>query len=691
MSGKWWFLLAAGIVLMGTFLFVVLFAAGAKYEASSGDSVAMKGKADRAAQRVDLSRIAEEARAEAITLAPPAVVDAPPPPPARSSDIRDPFASATPKYFHYRGAANEDALEGQANKQKDVGRLSGRKGKEMAEFESRRGRLADRELAIGSKGYLDADKTIAVETGVHRVTLAKSEEKSELKEKDRRKSPKKRTQASRDEADEPDDSSRGEGERKPASFLPRTCYFENTYLGGNAAYAERLRRLDDALGGQIRPHHEARLPPQPFDAPSEEGLSLTATLDRSWLDQPGKVILQVGLQGSHRFGWRRPPLDVVLVIDQPVVAHPRDIPAAIEALRKRLGPRDRMGIVLTAPTPLVISAVSPVREIRRKVAAVLPKLRKPRNNGPRGLVAALAGAGDMLRRAAGDEARVPGSQTVIVLTRGGDATRVRAATRQVHALTLQGAVTSVIDLAPSGGSWWSVASAGHGNFHRATQGVEKAVEAELDSLSRVIARLLRINVRLAKNVEAVRIIGSRVLGQDEVTRVKAREVATDRNLSKTLGLKADRGEDDDGVQTVIPYFYGGDAHVVLIELWVDKPGPVADVTLRYKDMVALDNATARASVRLSSLPRPPTPAQAAVSANVRGFGFASRLSDAAGAAGRGAGAVRAVLDQAGQLATGSDSSVVSAYRRAVDSGIAPQLLRESLLLASQRRIGHSAP
>jgi hypothetical protein len=107
------------------------------------------------------------------------------------------------------------------------------------------------------------------------------------------------------------------------------------------------------------------------------------------------------------------------------------------------------------------------------------------------------------------------------------------------------------------------------------------------------------------------------------------------------------------------------------------------VTLRYKDMVALSNATARASVSLSARPRPPTPAQLSVVGNVRGFDFAERL--AAGARGD----IGRALDQASRVATGSDRGLVSAYRQALAGGVRPDLLRESLLLASQRRIGHS--
>ena len=639
MSRKWWLLLGVGFVCFGLF-FMVLFAGSAKYGARSEDSAAK-----------------------------PAVAA----PPDRFSGMTVEEEQNQPARGPTSGSTTTAAPK------------------------------APPPVQLTAPGYAEVDQTVALEDGRHRFQLNLEKNKDGQKQdKSRRRAEKKkgemRWETVSEEAerrDEPADADEDDGKEKDArarrgkggedeatAFLPRTFYFENTYLGGNAAHAERLRRLDASLGG-VRPHHEARLPPQPFDAPTSDGLALSATLDHAWLEKPGRVVLQVGLQGSHRFGWRRPPLDVVLVIDEAVLSSPRDVPRAIEALRKRLGPRDRMGVVLAARTPRVVSDVRPIAEVRRVVGGVLSTLRRPAPGGSRGLAAALRGAGDMLKRAAGNQARVPGSQTVLLLARGGSAGHVAAAAKQIHELTVQGAVTSVVDLAPSGGDWWSAASAGHGNYHRATAGVEAAVDAELESLSRVIARLLRINVRLAPDVEAVRILGTRVLGAEEVRQVKAREVATDRNLSATLGVKADRGEDDDGIQTVIPYFYGGDAHVVLIELEVKKPGPVADVTLRYKDMVALENATARAGVALGARPRNRTPTQLAVVANVRGFAFAEQLATGA------KGDIRGALEQASRVARGADQSVVAAYRQALARGVRMDLLRESLLLASQRRIGQS--
>ena len=476
---------------------------------------------------------------------------------------------------------------------------------------------------------------------------------------------------------------------EPARTLPRTFYFENTYLGGNAAYAERLRRLDDALGPAPRPYRRAALPGQPFDAPTDAGLALTAALDRPFVDRPQRVHLQIGLQGSRRYGWRRPPLDVVLVVDHPVLGDGGEaLTRAVTELLRRLGPQDRLGVVLAGRPPRALAALAAVRDLRTVLARRIEALEVPTEGGPDALAQAMHEAGAALSAAAGDEARIPGSGTVIVLTADADPARVAAATAAAHALTVQGATTSVIALAAAqAGGWWPVANAGHGNDHRATPDtLGAALDAELDSISRVIARLLRINIRLAPGVEAIRILGSRKLDEAEVRQVKAREEATDRNLSRSMGLKADRGADDDGIQTVIPYFYGGDSHVILVELWVTRPGPVAEVTLKYKDMVELDNATARAAVTVDRVPRPRGPVERRVAANVRGFRLAEGLADAARS--RDAETMLNALDGLDDLALGADAAVLRGFEALVRQRGADPTVAEALRMARDRRIGH---
>ena len=490
---------------------------------------------------------------------------------------------------------------------------------------------------------------------------------------------------------------------RPTSFLPRVCYFENTYLGGNAAYLQRLRRLDAEFPQERRPYVHAHLAPQPLDAPPSAGIALSASLSHRWLKTQGRIFMQIGLRGSNRYGWRRPPLDIVLVLDHAALTSKAAATRLVTAVfRKRLDHRDRLGVVTVGPRPRTLAPLAPQRAHRLTLDRLLESQTAPTGLRDAALGEAMRHAGALLKAGSEQQSRIPGTQTVVVLT-GPRAHAVSVgAAAAAHDLTEQGMVTSVIEIlapgAESSGAWWSVVANGHGNYHHASADkIAPAVHAELDTLSRVVARLLRLNIRLGRNAHAIRVLGSRVLTRHEVREVKAREVATDRNLSRSLGVKADRGDDDDGIQTVIPYFYGGDEHVILVELWIDKPEAVADITLRYKDMVKLGNATARTSVRLHNTPSPETLQHLAVRRNVRGFHLADTLKQMAVGVRSGAhGSIELARNQARVLKIGNapaDTQMLGAFEVLMNDPRwthQPQprgLLADALELASLRRVG----
>jgi len=420
-----------------------------------------------------------------------------------------------------------------------------------------------------------------------------------------------------EQEDEEDDDEEPEDPafQRPERFLPRMCYVSNTYLGGNAAYLERLRRLDAAFSPGDRVYRRARASVPDLEPPATAGMALSATLSRRSLSQPGRAFLQIGLRGSTRYGWRRPPLDIAVVIDPSAMRIDRKgVIAAVRHLSRRLGGQDRM-LVVGAQTdaPIIVQPAGSARELRFSVQRRLDKWQPA--HGPMKLGNAMDKAAFALDELAANAHRVPGSQVTLVLVNGAQSDRWSRARKAAHRLTLQGAVTSVLafgatrkeDIRRKDVGWWRVANAGHGSFRLAARGkAERAVDAELQSLTRVVARLLRVNIRLGKHAHAVRVIGAKVLGQQQVKRVKAREKVIDKKIAATMGVKADRGDDDDGIQTVIPYFLGGDSHTILVELWLDEPGAVADVTLRYKDLVTLGNATSRVAVSVPRIARPET-------------------------------------------------------------------------------------
>jgi len=469
-------------------------------------------------------------------------------------------------------------------------------------------------------------------------------------------------------------------ERPPARFLPRTFYFENSYLGGNAAYLERLSRLARDFPKE-RPYLQALLPEQPLDPPSKAGLSLSLSLDRSWIDKPGRLLLQVGLQGSKRFGWRRPPLDLILYLDG--LSKAQSLRAA-RAFLKGLEPQDRLGLVQGAQRLIPLSKPDDFR-----LALIRQTLQHQPEIPARDLTAQLLSAAAEFDRD-GAQHRIPGSRSLIILSESEDERRVSSAERAAHALNLRGVVSSVIALNQL--PWWSVAGAGYGNFHQANhpEALEGVVEAELQSLARVIARLLRVNIRLAPDVEGIRVLGSRVLEEEQVRKVKAREKATDEHLSRSMGLKADRGEDDNGIQSVIPYFYGGDSHIILVELWAQRAGPIADVSLRYKDMVRMNNASLHSSISLSSLPRRESVREQNVKQNARGFRLAEQLQRLARDLRRGSrGRVQRSITKLLPSCSSKDRQLLEGLRDLLKADLHNATLAEALELAALRRIGTS--
>jgi len=151
------------------------------------------------------------------------------------------------------------------------------------------------------------------------------------------------------------------------------------------------------------------------------------------------------------------------------------------------------------------------------------------------------------------------------------------------------------------------------------------VETELAASGRIVARAVRLRIRLAEGVKLVEVLGSHSLDSVRSERVREAEQAIDRRVAKTLGIEADRGEDEDGIQIVIPAYYAGDDHVVLLDVVVPGPGYVADVRVRYKDLVGLRNAVANASLSVPAGTRPDDPLTCNVRKNLLAFRMSQDL------------------------------------------------------------------
>ena len=149
-----------------------------------------------------------------------------------------------------------------------------------------------------------------------------------------------------------------------------------------------------------------------------------------------------------------------------------------------------------------------------------------------------------------------------------------------------------------------LAGQGHNRVLQSEDDAQRVINEELFASSRAVARAIRLKIRLAKGVQLINVLDSYNLNEIQSQRVRDAEKSIDQRLSKNLGIVADRGENEEGIQIVIPSFFAGDTHVILLDVVVNNPGAVADVSVRYKDLLYLKNSIVREHLSIEAGEKP---------------------------------------------------------------------------------------
>ncbi len=505
------------------------------------------------------------------------------------------------------------------------------------------------------------------------------------------------------------------------TFLPAQGYFKNTYLPGDPELDWLREGLEEGLwldGRRARLDTLARPYRQPFDPPARGGLALSLAADRLAVDGPTRLLLQVGLKGAVRPASRRSALEAVLLVDLralPDEEARRALWTLADALGEARQAGDRFALVVAGgPTPrqLAPEAFSPA-SARRLLAEALLDLEAQGATAELG--PALAQAYASLARPGSQDAPL-GSQLVLLATAGALGEERAALEERAHQAARLGVSLSTLGVGAgaSAEELAELALAGQGRRRlvASARAACPALDAELAAGGAVVARALRLRIRLSPGVRLVGVLGSAPLEAPAAARVREAEQAIDQQVARDLGLAADRGEDEDGIQVVIPAFYAGDEHVILLDVVAPGPGPLAEVRVRAKDLVGLENTVLTRRLDLAPGERAPDRLCLAVRKNALAFRLAEDLS-AAGerlAAGDPDGA-RSRLRQARARAVRfarehpslardeellRDAELVAAYGLALDArpGVQaadPELLARSLLAAGKSKLAFARP
>ena len=398
------------------------------------------------------------------------------------------------------------------------------------------------------------------------------------------------------------------------TFQPATGYWANGYVPGDPV----LRLLQARLAGGDRSqlsHRSGDVPEldgaarpylQSFDPPKTAALGVTVRADRRSADGPTRMLLQVGLKGTARQSGRRPAMNIGIVLDvrdassSEVQASLRGLLSALLA-SKQVG--DRFSLTVAGrPGGLVLTADN------FKNGPLTVAMRQLFGDGTE-LAGATLSLPEALERASQevlgtDDPTAPlgSSLTLLITATPLNATEFPQLVDLAHANAVDGIGLSAVGVGESvdADQLTQLAAAGQGNRRLLLKASDasRVVERELSAVGAVVARALRVRIRLAPGVKLVDVIGSHRLDVAGAQRARDAETSIDRRLARARGITADRGDDEDGIQIIIPSFYAGDSHVILLDVVVDGPGAIADVSVRYKDLVFLRNGVARDSLEL---------------------------------------------------------------------------------------------
>jgi len=425
--------------------------------------------------------------------------------------------------------------------------------------------------------------------------------------------------------------------------INKDAYYSSTYVGGSGERDRIEKLVNDGVvidGKTVKLAAFTREYSKGLTIPTDKALNVQVDLEQSKIDKAGgEVHVQVGLHAIKREAPKRPAINLCLVIDR---SGSMEDEGKINFAKKAatdvingLAATDYLGIVAYDDDAQVLL---PSQKLTRKAAAsrqVQSLLPGGATNIHEGLQMAY---GEVKRHFTKD-----GINQVILLSDGmvtagvEDPYAFRELVSKMADADIQ--TTSVgmgIDFDEE--LMMGIAQQGRGGYHfiRDAAQTQEIFQKELGQLTRVVAKAVKLRIELPESVELLRVLGSSALSQQEAAQTKRTEQRIDDKVYDDLGIKRDRQkEDEPGIKMLIPHFYAGDSHVVMLRVRVPRgkqTRQIAKVEVKYKDLVFRKNRTASdtATVRyttdkgavVASVSRP-------VKKNVLGFKTGEALLTAA--------------------------------------------------------------
>ena len=299
-------------------------------------------------------------------------------------------------------------------------------------------------------------------------------------------------------------------------FKQATGYWANNYVPGDATVrrlhttllGKSLQPLEQYVGRRLGLHDWAHQTSQPFDVPENSALAVYLHSDQTGLRGKQRLLLQVGLQGSLQRNGSRPAMNVAVVLDlrgsmdQPINAQMRSL---LFALNKSREIGDRFSLILAGKPGGLVIGPDQFRHGHLMVALKNFEGTSPTSTGmslKEAIEAAIAKVRDT------DDPTAPlGSSVVLLITNQKIGDNLDAIAKLAHQSVVAGVPLSTIaaGLGAVVGELDKLVLAGQGNRRVLDNAADayKLINKELSSVSEVVARAVRLRIRLAAGVKLV--------------------------------------------------------------------------------------------------------------------------------------------------------------------------------------------
>ena len=424
----------------------------------------------------------------------------------------------------------------------------------------------------------------------------------------------KKSDSSNDEAKEADKKEEQKSENSPPPPPNKNAFYENTYHGGKGE-TQRMEKL--IKDGIVLDSENVKLEAFPasynqvFDIPSKTALNLIAGLEKTKIIRSGgKNYLQVGIQAIKTETAVRPPINITLCVDQSGSMNSENKmeyakKSAIDIVN-RLNAQDYFSIVAYSDSA---SAIIPSQKVLDK-ESIIKKINQifcmQSTNLHEGLEYAYKEAKKHITK---------DSVNLVILFSDGLANKGIVDKDIINNLSIENFKNDIQTTTIGMGIQFdeklmsSIAKSGKGSYHfiKEASDITEIINKELEDLTHVVAQALRLNIKLNDKVNLVRVLGSNVLEVSQLKKEKEVEKSLDKRINEELGIKQDREkiQDEEGIKFLIPNFFMGDSHIVLIEIEIPPIQGnqlfVADVSLKYKDLVFNQNQDVNQKINIEAV------------------------------------------------------------------------------------------